>query len=194
MRWFMTSEARLNTKMISRACNTRISFIAKQQGAVLVVGLIMLLVMTVIGLSAMRSTILEEKMAGNFRDSNIAFQAAETVLRDGEKDVLCQSCTRSPAISGLTNFDPGCTNGLCEGWTSTVWTDSTKMANATNYGTYTAATAISGVATPPKYLVEGKVCNAPGWSTWKFCYQITSTGFGSSLATTRILQEVYITP
>ncbi len=181
--------------MTGRACNDRMSFTTKQQGAVLVVGLIMLLVMTLIGLSAMRSTILEEKMAGNFRDSNIAFQAAEAALRDGEKDVLCQGgCTRNPAISGLINFDASCTAGLCGGWSPTVWTDATKMGNAVVYGTYTAATAISGVAAPPKYLVEGRKCNAAGWATWKNCYQITATGFGGSLTTTRILQEVYIMP
>ncbi|HED34905.1 MAG TPA: hypothetical protein ENJ08_11970 [Gammaproteobacteria bacterium] len=190
----MKLDGRLKMKVTGRACNDRMIFATKQQGAVLVVGLIMLLVMTIIGLSAMRSTILEEKMAGNFRDSNIAFQAAEAALRDGENDVMCQGCTRSPVISGLTNFDSSCTGGLCGGWSPTVWTDATKMGNAVVYGTYTAATAISGVAAPPKYLVEGKKCNAAGWATWKNCYQITATGYGGSTTTTRILQEVYITP
>ncbi len=168
--------------------------LVKQQGAVLVVSLIMLLVMTLIGLSSMRTTILEEKMAGNFRDSNIAFQAAEAALRDAEGDVVCNGCTRASPISGLSDFDATCTNGICGGWVSTVWTDTTKMGNTVAYGTYTGATAIAGVANPPNYLVEGKKCIAAGWASWKYCYQITATGFGGSANATSVLQEVFIKP
>ncbi len=167
----------------------------KQQGAVLVVSLILLLIMTLIGVSAMRTTILEEKMAGNYRDSNIAFQAAEAALRDAENDVICTGagCRTSP-ISGLNNFDSTCTAGLCDGWSTAVWTDSTKMANAVSYSAYTSAAAVPDVEAQPNYLLEGKKCIAPGWASWKYCYQITATGYGRSLNAKRSLQEVYITP
>ncbi|MGH8454907.1 MAG: pilus assembly PilX family protein [Nevskiales bacterium] len=56
----------------------------QQHGIVLVVGLIVLLVMTLIGLSAARSTLLEERMSGSSTDNNVAFQAAEAALRAGE--------------------------------------------------------------------------------------------------------------
>ena len=170
------------------------STMKRQQGAVLVVSLIMLLIMTLIGLSSMRTTILEEKMAGNYRDRNIAFQAAEAALLDAEADVVCNGCTRGSPISGLDNFDATCTNGICGGWVSTVWTDTSKMGNVVTYGTYTGATAIAGVATPPNYLMEGKKCIAPGWAAWKYCYQITATGYGGSANATSVLQEVYIKP
>ena len=49
---------------------------SKQQGAVLLVALIMLLLLTVIGVAAMRDTNLQERMAGNMRDHALAFQAA----------------------------------------------------------------------------------------------------------------------
>ncbi|MEX0733433.1 MAG: PilX N-terminal domain-containing pilus assembly protein [Steroidobacteraceae bacterium] len=55
-----------------------------QQGAILVISLILLLVMTVLGLAAMQVTRMEERMAGNLRDVNIAFQGAEAGLRDAE--------------------------------------------------------------------------------------------------------------
>ncbi|MGH8250596.1 MAG: pilus assembly PilX family protein [Steroidobacteraceae bacterium] len=55
-----------------------------QQGAVLVISLILLLVMTVLGLAAMQITRMQERMAGNLRDSNVAFQGAEAGLRDAE--------------------------------------------------------------------------------------------------------------
>ena len=55
-----------------------------QRGAALVVSLIILMIMTIIGVSSMQSTTLEERMAGNMRDQNLAFQSAEAALIEGE--------------------------------------------------------------------------------------------------------------
>ena len=55
-----------------------------QSGAVLIVSLIMLLLMTIIGVTAMQGTVVQERMAGNLRDKDVAFQSAELALRDGE--------------------------------------------------------------------------------------------------------------
>jgi len=57
---------------------------ARQRGVVLVISLLMLLVLTVIGLAATRSTALEERMTANQNDQEIAFQGAEAALRYGE--------------------------------------------------------------------------------------------------------------
>lgn len=56
----------------------------KQKGSVLVLSLIILVVLTILGVSSMNSTSLQEKMAGNFRDREIAFQAAEMALAFAE--------------------------------------------------------------------------------------------------------------
>ena len=58
-----------------------------KNGAVLIISLIMLLLLTLIGATAIQTTSLEEKMAGNLRDKNLAFQAAETALRAGENSL-----------------------------------------------------------------------------------------------------------
>lgn len=50
---------------------------ARQQGAALIVGLIMLLVLTLLGVSNMNMTTLELKMAANSQNQNHCFQAAE---------------------------------------------------------------------------------------------------------------------
>jgi len=50
----------------------------KQSGAVLVVGLVLLLVLTVLGISTMSTASLELNMAGNDQFSENAFQLAET--------------------------------------------------------------------------------------------------------------------
>jgi len=55
-----------------------------QRGAIMVVSLLLLLVMTVLALTASQSTTLQERMAGNARDTDLAFQAAEAGLRDAE--------------------------------------------------------------------------------------------------------------
>ncbi|MCZ6585712.1 MAG: pilus assembly PilX N-terminal domain-containing protein, partial [Gammaproteobacteria bacterium] len=49
-----------------------------QRGAVLVVGLIILMVLTVLGVSSMNTATLELTMAGNAQFHQEAFQAAET--------------------------------------------------------------------------------------------------------------------
>ncbi len=56
----------------------------KQTGATLVIGLILLLVMTLIGVTSMKSTALEEKMAGGLRNNVLAEGGVESALREGE--------------------------------------------------------------------------------------------------------------
>lgn len=56
---------------------------AAQKGVVLVVSLMILLTMTLVGITAMRVTVLEERMSGNLRDQNLAFQASESALMYG---------------------------------------------------------------------------------------------------------------
>lgn len=55
-----------------------------QRGATLIIAMVMLLLLTIIGLSSMRGTSLQESMAGNMRDSSLAQHAAEAALRQGE--------------------------------------------------------------------------------------------------------------
>lgn len=52
----------------------------QQQGMVLVISLVMLLLMTLLAISASTSSSLQERMANNAQETNIAFQAAESAL------------------------------------------------------------------------------------------------------------------
>ena len=52
----------------------------RQNGSALVIGLLILLVLTIIGTTALNDSMLEEKMAGNFQREVVAFQAAETSM------------------------------------------------------------------------------------------------------------------
>lgn len=68
----------------SRSLVSSVSSLQTQSGVVLAISLIILLLLTLIGLSAMQTSALEEKMVGNMRDKSLAFQAAESALRAAE--------------------------------------------------------------------------------------------------------------
>ncbi|WP_254426747.1 PilX N-terminal domain-containing pilus assembly protein [Rhodanobacter sp. C06] len=54
---------------------------AGQRGVALVTALILLVVITLVGLAAVRGTVMQQKMAANFSDRQIAFQVGEAGLR-----------------------------------------------------------------------------------------------------------------
>nr|WP_255491053.1 PilX N-terminal domain-containing pilus assembly protein [Spartinivicinus marinus] len=60
---------------------------AKQEGAVLFVSLIILLVLSMIGISAANRSNIDAKISANYRDYNIAFQTAEKALIEAENYV-----------------------------------------------------------------------------------------------------------
>lgn len=59
-----------------------------QRGFVLVTSLIFLMVLSLLGVMAMRGTLFGERMAANDRDLAMAREFAELALRDAERDVL----------------------------------------------------------------------------------------------------------
>lgn len=63
----------------------------------LVIALVFLLLMTMIGVTAMRTATQQERMAGNMRDRHLALQAAEVALRVGEEEVNAAVVPPSPA-------------------------------------------------------------------------------------------------
>jgi type IV pilus assembly protein PilX len=67
-----------------------------QRGAVLVVSLLLLLVMTMLALGASQATRMDERLAGNARDRDIAFQSAEAGLRAGERLIDNPALTAAP--------------------------------------------------------------------------------------------------
>jgi type IV pilus assembly protein PilX len=81
----------------------------RQRGAVLVIALLFLTILTILGVTAMTATTFEEKMAGNARDSSLAFQAADAALRDARRDlngivVPPFTAKRNPKVQGTTGF------------------------------------------------------------------------------------------
>lgn len=81
--------------------------IQAQRGMVLVVGLLMLLVITILGVSALSNATLEQRMAANSQNAGITFQTAESAitrsLADG--DLLDKAMmTLSPIDTSYSEF------------------------------------------------------------------------------------------
>lgn len=69
---------------------------SRQRGIVLVVGLVFLLVLTIIGVTSLRTTTLEQRMAGNMQQKTVAFQDAETRIAMMINDINSGATTLSP--------------------------------------------------------------------------------------------------
>ena len=171
-----------------------------QRGISLVIVMIFLVILSVLGVSAMQGSSLSSRIARNESDRNLAFQAAEAALKDGENDAKylrfdLTSCTsaiagcRAAAISG-SDFDGSCTTGLCDpkAIASPVWEDSTKWSTtgaSVAYGTRTGAASLPVVGQQPRYLIE--YFNFDG----KSVYRITSVGFGANTSSQVMLQTAF---
>jgi len=123
----------------------------QQSGAVLVMALLLLFVLTLIGVSSMNTATMEEKMAGNARDRHLALQASESALIAGE--VYVETSVNS--ISGQFNNSGGSTGYLYSTGDGPVGNTSfnTSWWGATGIlGGY--ATTTNYVTADPQYVVE----------------------------------------
>lgn len=175
---------------------------ARQGGATLLIGVIFLVILTLLGISAATISTRDERMAGNLRDRNVAFQAAEAALRDARRDILSYR-----KLKGYTGFSPDvgdCSTGefigLCRPATEgqQVWEAFlTDEAKSVAYGSQTNLSDgfEASVSKQPRYVVE--VLPDPNTkeslkvgSTIKVVYRITSIGYGANEGTRVFLQEV----
>ena len=85
----------------------------REQGSVLVISLLILLIMSLLSVTSVNNAVLEEKMAANSRNSQLAFQAAESALRQAEKFIGDRMNANKVSDTGAV-VDMSCTNGLCD--------------------------------------------------------------------------------
>lgn len=76
----------------------------RQSGAVLYISLVLLIVLTLLGLASIGGTILQERMAGNYRVQQVAFQNAEARLRTAERNALAAALASVATVP--SGFDP----------------------------------------------------------------------------------------
>ena len=81
----------------------------RETGAVLITGLLLMTVLTILVLSAVSSTILEERMASNIRDRQTAFQRAEQAFKVAEAALA--NSPYDPFVA--SSFSATCDSGNC---------------------------------------------------------------------------------
>jgi len=161
----------------------------RQRGVVLFVVLVMMLLLTIIGVTAMNNVTMEERMAGNLRDSDLAFQAAEATLRNGENWLLPQ--ITPPAT---------CATGPC----TTVWQESTlfDLAGQDDAWWNTQGLVgdgdISGLYADPRFVLEelawvrDSLVVGHAVTTGSDYYKVTARAVGGSQSAISILQTTFI--
>ncbi len=175
-----------------------------QRGATLVVSLVLLLVMTVIGISSIGNVTFNQKMATSFRDSSSSFQAAEAALAEGE--ALAESLTATiseaivaPGCTGTQCFTATCNNGKCFNgsypYGNPCVLEEPFPQLAKQEATWdTAGRALDsqqsfpGLARQPQIIVEF-ICNKP--TDHAYFYRITSYARGAKSSSRTMLQSTY---
>lgn len=166
----------------------------RQDGAILVVSLLLLLVMTLLGLTAMQVTRMEERMAGNARDIDLAFQSAEAGLRDAEDRIRLMAT--EPAA---------CSAAPCGVWQRTAPAIPTNLrnqakawwvANGQEYGT-AGAQDITDVTQDPLTVtqelawVPDSLTVGHGQPDGRDFYRITAHSFGGTETARAVLETTY---
>jgi type IV pilus assembly protein PilX len=176
---------------------------AGQRGFSLVTTLLFMIAALLLGVSVMSVNVMQERMIGNTKDRDLAFQAAEAALRDAEMDVANN-------IVDSSAFVDNCAFGLCtppsrRATPSPLPVDApagfwSNPANVRTYGTYTGVAPFPGVPNQPRYVIENlgvlssltesvKLPPEPG--TTINGYRITARATGARDETVVVLQSIY---
>lgn len=113
----------------------------------------MLFVLTLIGVSAINTTTMEEKMSGNTRNRQIAFQAAETAVRAAELKITNEVNNPTVQFSATQTDNESGYYALGQGPSSSEALDPTWWSTATNTSISYSGT-LQDISTAPKYTIE----------------------------------------
>lgn len=174
----------------------------RQRGAILIVALLLLLVLTVLGLAALGLSFTEERMAGNARNVNMAFQSAESGLRDAESwldsladrpdpcvDAPCQVYERA-GMPGIDVASPDLRD-MPDSW----WDPA--GGNGVEFGEDTGAEPLPGVALQPVYVIEAytfvpdSLTVGQGPPAGRDFFKVTARGTGGVEAAQAVLESTY---
>ena len=176
-----------------------------QKGVALVMAMVFLLLLTMIGVAALSTTSLEEKMAANSKERNTSFQAAESALIVAEAWIIAQ--INKPVFPDNANglYLP---NTCASPTTKPVWdcpalnwSSTSNLVVYPNTPTGTISGGLTKVGTQPKYIIEdlGETPETGGSVVVPTTYKgkgntvlrITARGTGSADAAQAMVQSVY---
>jgi type IV pilus assembly protein PilX len=164
----------------------------REAGATLIIALIMLLVLTVLGTTTARMTLMEERMTGNTQDFGIAFQAAEGALRQAEEFL------RQPVLPAFNNA-----NGLFQPaapavdpvWKTVAWTNPAQVITydelAGAPGSLPQAAATFIIEELPRVPTPGETLSADTPVEDANFYRVTARGVGTGGNATVTLQTTF---
>ena len=164
---------------------------SNQAGATLITSLVMLMVMTLLGVSTVKMTILGERMAGHFFNKQSSFDSAEAALREGEEiSGLFELFAPTDGTGGLYSPTPGGTP---------VWEDSANVWQTR------AASTLAGAAQQPQYIAEylGGVPRdencaldssaSANQDCWRHAYRVSARGWGANTNAVSVTQSTLLT-
>lgn len=144
----------------------------RQSGAVLIIGLILLVVLTLLGVQGMRTNLAQERMAFNVKERNLAFQAAEAALRAGERQNPNNGFVHDAlALPDPANWDGTASNGA---GTGTVADFSAELSANPSFH-----------MGPPRYVPNG--ISEP--IEYQPIYPVTARGVGAQPTSVVVLQS-----
>lgn len=160
-----------------------------QRGSALITGLVFLVVLTLLGLSASSGSIQRELIARNIRDQNLALQAAEAALQAAENWARLND--NPGLVDGKLIVATNTCVAACESGDSYWWGKTgTVLGSGANQ-----TKSFPGVAVPPAYLIEAlpppRTSMVSGTAPSTFYYRITARGTGLSPNTVRIVRSIY---
>lgn len=185
-----------------------------QQGSVLAVSLVILLILTVLGVNSMSALTLEERMANHARQSMVASQSAEMAVRAAE--VWLAANVNAANVSQFWAGNPG----LYSRFTSInapafdvfddgAWTDANSLLVSAVAGIDPVAINPNGakdqlVAQNPRYIIEylGRVSedasqdsldivNSQQPDVRDYAFRITAVGWGENTNARYLLQSTF---
>lgn len=137
-----------------KSLNTSLTASRRQRGIALITSLIVLVIMTLLGLAAIRSITQEERMAGHSYSRSLAFQSSEASLRTIEELVEAnkpEPISGCSVVSGLMSCGPPAAADTPR-WKDSAFASWQNMSASVGTGT---------LAVTPQYFVEYLGSNFP---------------------------------
>jgi type IV pilus assembly protein PilX len=170
----------------------------KHRGAALITSLLLLVVLTILGITVMQVSRVQERMAGNARDLSTGFEAAEAALRNGEALIRQQAIQPIDCTSSPCNFWAQGTFSSAQLGDIATQTPAWWVGNATQFADLTGG-AMTATAANPQYVIEdiGFVRTDGGVETGidppagRQFYQVSGRSTGASGLTDILVQSTY---
>jgi type IV pilus assembly protein PilX len=180
--------------MASRISRAAAGGARREGGAILITALLMLLTLTVLGISVVQMSRMQERMAGNTRDLNISFQGAEAALRAGEAVVDVPAAATLIPCAGAGCVQPRDTLPLLADQAQAWWD-----TNGSAFAGLPSGGSNGGPANNPQYVVEelnegDQLMQSVEDQSLRFFYQVTARSTGASGSTNTVLQTTFAKP